>query len=265
MYENFFEGKTVWLTGASSGIGKALAFEMSKAGANLIITSRKEIQLEAVRKALPFPEKCIVIPADLSVELEAQAVAQKVIQNHQVDLLFLNAGISQRSLVKDTSIDVDRKLMEVNYFASVILTKAVLPQMLARKKGHIAVISSVTGHIGAPFRSGYAASKHALHGFFESLWAENANFGINVSMIAPGYIHTNISVNALTADGSPQNSMDENTGKGMSPEVMAAKVLKGISRGKKDIFVGGKEILGIYLKRYIPALYYKIIRNYTKP
>lgn len=265
MYGNFFTGKTVWLTGASSGIGKALAVELSRAGAVLITTSRNAQQLEAMRAMLPFPEKCHIFPADLGDEQQVKAVAEEVKSKHSVDILFLNAGISQRSLANDTPVEVDRKLMEVNFFSSVILSKALLPDMLERKSGHFAVISSVTGHIGAPFRSGYAASKHAIHGFFESLWAENANAGIDISIISPGYIHTNISVNALTADGTPQNSMDENTGKGMSPEEMAQKVLKGISKKKKEIYVGGKEILGIYLKRFIPALYYRIIRNYKKP
>lgn len=265
MYGNFFNGKTVWLTGASSGIGKALAQELSKAGAKLIITSRKKDELEKVKSALAFPDNCLVLPGDLSDVDAVSELAEKVVSDNKIDILFLNAGISQRSLAKNTDIDVDRKIMEINYFSSVALTKAVLPQMLERKSGQFAVISSVTGHIGAPFRSGYAASKHALHGFFESLWAENANDGIELSMISPGYIHTNISMNALTADGSPQNSMDENTGKGMEPAVVAVKILKGLSKQKKEIFIGGKEILGIYIKRYIPSLYYRIIRNYKKP
>ena len=216
MVSEYFKDKNVWLTGASSGIGKALACALSAKGANLILTSRDVLSLEKVKQSLHSPNNCTIFSADLSNETEVNLLADKVLKEFpKIDILINNAGISQRDYAINTSVEVDRKLMEVNYFAPVSLTKRLLPSMLESRSGHIVVISSVTGHLGTPMRSGYAASKHALHGFFDSLRAETENNGLKTTIVCPGYIKTNISLNALTGDGSPQNKMDENTGKGI--------------------------------------------------
>ena len=178
-----------------------------------------------------------------------------------IDILIHNGGISQRSLVVDTRLEVDRRIMEVNFFGAIALTKLALPSMLSRQSGHIVVISSVMGKFGTPFRSSYAASKHALHGFFESLRAELWEQGIRVTMICPGFVRTNISINALKGDGSTFGSMDAAQASGMDPEVCAEKILRAIEAERNEVYMGGKEKLGDYLQRFVPDLFALIIRK----
>ncbi len=266
MASSYYQNKKIWLTGASSGIGEALCKTLSTYGAFLIISSRNQESLEKLRKSLAYPDKCKIYPVDLSDSENVEAVGSEVLKKEgPIDILINNAGISQRDYAINTTEEVDRQLMEVNYFANIAFAKKILPSMLERGSGHFVIMSSVTGHLGTPMRSGYAASKHALHGFYDSLRAETEANGIKTTIICPGYIQTNISINALTGDGSPQNKMDENTDKGMTPAHLALKALNGVAQGKREIYIGGKEILGIYIKRYMPWLYYRIIRNYKKP
>ena len=179
----------------------------------------------------------------------------------KLDILINNGGISQRALALDTTLDVDRKLMDVNYFGTVALTKAVLPAMLTHQLGHIVTVTSLTGKFGSPYRSSYAATKHALHGFFDSLRAELSETHIKVTLICPGFIRTNISIHALTGDGAPLGTMDESTDRGMDPEVLADKILRTIERGKEEAYFGGREVLGVYLKRFFPAYFSRMIRK----
>jgi dehydrogenase/reductase SDR family member 7B len=191
-----------------------------------------------------------------------EEITQKAIASFgHIDIMLHNGGISQRSLVRETSIEVDRKLMEVNFFGTVALTKALLPHFLKRKSGHFAVISSLVGKFGSPYRSAYAASKHALHGFFDSLRAELFKENIAVTMICPGFIKTQVSVNALTADGSPLNFMDDAQANGMSAETCAHKIYNALHKQKEEVNIGGKEILAVYVKRLFPSLFSKIIRK----
>lgn len=255
-----FNGKVVWVTGASSGIGEALVLEFAKQGASLIISARRDVELLRVQQACPDPSKVKPLPLDLAIqdnfdEITAQATAFF----GRVDIMVHNAGISQRSLAKDTDVAVDRKLMEVNYLGTVALTKALLPHFLARKAGQFVVVTSLVGIIGSPMRSGYAASKHALHGFFDSLRAEVAHDGISVTIICPGYVATNVSINAVTGDGSPQNSMDQATANGLQPDVAARKMLRAIGNKKLEVYVGKKETWAVYLKRFLPGLFARIL------
>jgi short-subunit dehydrogenase len=181
----------------------------------------------------------------------------------RIDMLFNNGGISQRSPALETSLEVDRALMQVNYLGPVALTKAVLPSMIGSRQGHIVVISSLTGKFGAPLRSGYAASKHALHGFFDALRAEIWKQRVFVTLICPGYIRTDISVHALKGDGSSHGAMDEGQANGMAPSVCAAKILKAVEDGKEEALIGGFEKLGVYLKRFVPGTFSRMIRNTT--
>jgi short-subunit dehydrogenase len=151
--------------------------------------------------------------------------------------------------------------METNFFGTVSLTRALLPSMLDRRSGRIAVISSVAGKFGTPLRSAYSASKHALHGFFESLRAEVYTQGITVTLVCPGFIRTNISINALTANGTPQGTMDSAQAGGMSPDACAAKIVAAVEKGRPEVYIGGKELLGIYLNRFVPGLFRRIIRK----
>ncbi|WP_239541141.1 SDR family oxidoreductase [Cryomorpha ignava] len=255
-----FKDKVVWITGASSGIGKEAAIQLSKMGAKLILSSRKEKELNDLKSGLSNPASVLVLPLDLThPETFAEAVAKVYSQFGKVDLLFNNAGISQRSYVVDTDISVDRKLMEINYFGTVALTKAVLPRMLKAGGGHFAVVTSVVGKFGFGVRSAYSASKHALHGFFESLYIELNKQGIEITLIAPGPIQTDISLNALDGSGKPTGEMDDMQKKGMPVDMAVNEMLHAIANKKKEIIIGGfKEKFGVKLKSFWPKLFFKM-------
>lgn len=204
----------------------------------------------------------MVLPMDVTDFASLPVLVQQALGRFgNIQVLINNAGISQRSAVKDTLFEVDKKIMEVNFLGTVALTKAVLPSMLGQKGGQIVVISSVMGKIGTPRRSAYAASKHALHGYFDSLRAEIHEQGVKVTLICPGYVHTNVTINALTADGSANKKMAEATRNGMDPGVFAEKALRAIAREKEEVLIGGKEILGVYIKRFFPRLFSRIARG----
>ena len=257
-----FERKVVWITGASSGIGESLAYAFAKEGARLILSSRKITELERVKKQCPDGTDVAILTLDVSDFEQVKVVAKKAIDAFgTIDVLINNAGISQRAFVKDTMLEVDQKIMNVNYMGTVAVTKAVLPQMIKQQSGKIVAISSVTGKIGTPKRSAYAASKHALHGFFDCLRAEVHNDNIQVTLICPGYVHTNVSVNALTGDGSKNNKMSQDSKSGLKPDEFAKKALSVIHKGKEEVYIGGKEIMAIYLKRFVPRVLSRIVRK----
>ena len=258
-----FHHKRVWITGASSGIGEALTYAFVKEGAEVIISARREAELERVKgNCGDKASKVTVVPLDLTdQEGMKQKVSQVIAEKGSIDYLVNNGGISQRSWVWETPMEIDRKVMETNFFGQVAMTKALLPSMIEHGFGHIIVISSLTGKFGFPMRSAYAASKHALEGFFETLYFELADKNIRVTMVNPGFIRTQISVNAVTKDGSRSGQMDANQEKGMSPELCAAKILKGVKKNKKEIIIGGKETMLVYFKRFIPPLFLKLARS----
>lgn len=258
-----FKDQVVWITGASSGIGEALAYAFSREGAKLVLSGRRGAELERVKRACAgAPENIFVLPLDLDqFDSLPEKNGQVITRFGRVDVLVNNGGISQRSLVAETSFDVDLAVMNTNYFGTVALTKAVLPGMLARRSGHIVVVSSLMGYLDTPLRSAYAASKHALHGYFDCLRSEVWEQNIKVTLVCPGYISTDISLNALTADGSKYARMDENQAKGLSAETCAAKTLNGIAAGKEEVIIGGKEVLAVYAKRFLPSLYSRVVRR----
>ncbi|MCB2376505.1 SDR family oxidoreductase [Hymenobacter sp. BT635] len=256
-----FTNQVIWITGASAGIGEALAKEFARAGARLILSARNVAELERVRAACA-PAEVLVLPLDLAHSSDFPAhVAQVLAHYGRLDILVNNGGISQRSLTLDTSLDVHRRLMEVNYFGTVALTKAVLPHLIAQGQGQIVVVSSLVGKFGSPYRSAYAASKHALHGFFDSLRAEIWASGVGITIICPGFVRTGVSVNALTADGSPQRTMDEATARGLAPEELALQAVRAIVRRRQEVYIGGRETLGVYLKRFLPGLFSRVLRR----
>jgi len=255
-----FQGERVWITGASSGIGEALAVAFHQAGARLILSARRRDELRRVQILCGGEASAKILPLDVTqgAELPQKAsVALGIFGG--IDILVNNAGVTQRSLVKDTELDVYRKLMEVNFFGAVALTKAVLPSMIESKRGHIVAISSLVGKFGTPLRSGYAAAKHALHGFFDSLRAEVSRYGIKVLLVCPGYIRTDVSLHALRGDGSAHAQMDSGQARGMPAEICAAEILLGIARGKEEIYVGKRDKYIVYLKRFFPRLFSRMI------
>jgi short-subunit dehydrogenase len=256
-----FKGKVVWITGASSGIGEALACKMAGEGAILVLSARRENELKRVEQNCKAAQT-LILPFDLSDTSNAKDLAEQVIQKFgRIDILVNNGGISQRSTAAETPIEVDRKIMEVNFFATVSLTKAVLPYMLKQNAGHIVVISSVAGKFGFYLRSAYSASKHALYGFFDSLRLEIEKQNIKVTMICPGKVFTNISLHALTSDGNEHGKMDQSHQEGVSAEKCAEQITEGILKGKEEVLIGGKELIAVYLKRFLPFLFGKVIRK----
>lgn len=250
-----------WITGASSGIGEATAIAAAQKGAKLVLSARRRDELERVKSLLGNTE-VLVLPLDMEKLDEIQPAVDQVMAHFgRIDLLFNNAGISQRSSVMDTKFEVFERIIHLNYLSVVALTKAVLPIMVKQNSGHLLVTSSLSGKLGSPMRAGYCGSKHALHGFFDALRAEVYNHHIQVLMVCPGYIKTNISINAMSADGSKHGKMDENQNHGISPEECANRIINAIENNKQEIYIGKKEVMGVYLKRFFPALLNKIVRN----
>ncbi len=258
---HFFEDKIVWITGASSGIGETLAKRLAPLGCRLILSARRPDELERVRAGCgEVKHGIIIIPFDLSSPEECEKAADEVLAGFgTVDFLFNNGGISQRTSVLDTSIDMDRKIMEVNYFSGIILTKKLLPAMLEHGGGHITVTSSISGLFGFPLRTAYCASKHAVNGFYEAVWTEMHDKGIRTTVICPGRIRTNISFHALDKGGVPHGVMDKAQEEGLSPEQCVNAMLKGVRRNKRMVLIGRKELIPAYLKRFIPSLFYWLI------
>lgn len=258
----YFKNKVVWITGASSGIGEHLAYELANQGATLILSSRNEAELERVRSNCPSTAQVLILPLDVAkFDSIPEAVQKALDQLQRIDILINNAGISQRALIKNTSFDVDQRLMDVNYLGTVAMTKAVLPTMLAQRSGQIVVMSSVMGKIGVPGRSAYAASKHALHGYFDTLRAEVFDDNLKVTILCPGYVQTNVTINALKGDGTPNNVMAAETRGGIPADVFAKKALRAIAAQKQEALIGGKEILGVYIKRFFPNMLLGLVRK----
>lgn len=258
-----YEGKIAWITGASSGIGEALAYSFSRRGARLILSSRRREELERVKDNCEGdPESIRVLPLDLAETESLPAKADDAAGLFgQIDLLFNNGGVSQRSLAVEAQMEVIRRVMEINFFGTVALTKAVLPHMLERGEGHIVVTSSVMGKFGTRLRSTYAASKHALHGWFDCLRQEVHGKGLQVTLVCPGYVRTDVTRNMLEADGSRHGEMGRGQEQGMAPETFAEKLLPKLARGKQEIYIGGMELVGVYLKRLSPRLLNWVLRR----
>lgn len=257
-----FADKVVWITGASSGIGEALAASFAREGARLVLSSRRLDELERVRAGLARPGEHFCLPLDLAQSVTFPALTARVLEKFgRVDILVNNGGVSQRALAADMLLAVERTMMEVNYFGTVALTKAVLPSMLARGAGHVVVISSVMGYVGIPGRSTYAASKHALHGYFDTLRAEVWQAGVKVTLVCPGYVRTKVSVNALGAHGEKHGETDAMHIRGITAERCAEATLRAIARGKEEISVGGKETWAIKLKRFLPGVASRVMRR----
>ena len=255
---------SVWITGASSGIGAACACKYAAEGARLVLTSSSAERLE------PVAQKCrslgasevVVLPYELGnpegIE-ELAANAWSAVGG--IDIVMLNAGISQRTNVEDTSMEMVRRIMEVNYFAPVAIAKAILPRMVERGGGKIAVTTSIAGRFGFPLRCGYSSSKFALYGFFETLQAEYHNAGIRVTIVCPGRVQTNISLYALDKGGKPHGVLDPGQKGGMSAERAAQIIVRAIAKGRREVLVGRKELLMVHIKRFLPGVCARLARK----
>ncbi|WP_077530744.1 SDR family oxidoreductase [Vreelandella utahensis] len=263
-----FKHQVVWITGASSGIGESLALAFAGQQARLVLSARREEELERVAQRcdseMGLPRSSImVLPLDVA-ELETASGKTSQVLEHfgQIDLLINNAGVSQRSLCRDTDLSVYQRLMDVDVMGQIALTKAVLPHMLERGRGHIAVTSSVAGKVGVRLRTGYCAAKHAVMGFFDALRAEVEDEGIQVSTIVPGFVATAVAENSLAADGSAFGQADEDNAGGMDSDKAAAVIISALGRGKREIPVGeGREMMALWLKRVSPELVFQMTKN----
>jgi dehydrogenase/reductase SDR family member 7B len=258
--ENKFNGKIAWITGASSGIGEALVKLFAEKGATVIASSNDPENLERVKAEYSEKSKMIhCVPFDLSDTSDIEKlVSQQVNVFGKIDYLINIGGISQRARIDETPLWLDRKIFEINYFGTIAITKAVLPYMIRQKSGHILATSSISGRFGFPLRSAYSASKQALHGFFETLYLENKKYNIRSSVIIPGRVRTSISFHALTSEGKEHGKLDEGLAKGISPELAAKIIVRGIDRNKREILVGKGEMLLLHIRRYLPWLFFRI-------
>jgi dehydrogenase/reductase SDR family protein 7B len=259
-----FKNKIVWITGASSGIGEALAYEFASKGANLVLSARRETELQRLAKACEsHGGSVLVLPFDM-VDLSAHGQqVEKVLQTFgRIDVLVLNAGVSQRSFVLDTKFDVYRKLFEVNFFSIVHLVQQVIPVFQKQHTGIFVPIASVAGRISTPRRAAYGATKHALIGFFDSVRAELHAHGVQVTTILPGYIRTEISIHAMNEQGEKYGKMDPNQAKGLDPHFTAEKIVQAIISKKKEFFIGGfLEGFGLFVKRFFPSIMPYMLRK----
>jgi len=263
MADSIFKGKVVWITGASSGIGEALAQTFAAAESRLILSSRRESELNRVAGLCSGAQSVTVLPLDLSKpESMEDACRQALAREGVVDVMVHNAGVSQRAFAADASLAIDEVIMRTNFMGPVALTKALLPSMRARRQGHFIVVSSVLGKFALPGRSAYCASKHALHGFFDTLRAELWDDHIQVTLALPGWVQTNVSINALTASGAPQRKMDSGTATGFSPEFCAKRIVDAAAAGKPEVnVVRLKEYAVLEMRRFAPALFRRLIRG----
>lgn len=256
--------KTVWITGASSGIGEACAYRYASQGCRLILTSSSRQKLETVadRCRREGSADVRVLPYDLAEPDGIRLLSREAWNTFGgIDILFCNAGISQRTSVEGTPLPMVRKIMEVNFFAPVAMAEAILPLMISNGGGRIAVTTSIAGRFGFPLRCAYSASKHALNGFFETLRAENSGKGISVTLVCPGRVRTNISFNALDKGGEKHAVMDPGQDSGLSAGKAAKVIVRAIDRRRNEVLVGRGELVMVYIKRFFPDLCARLARR----
>jgi short-subunit dehydrogenase len=264
--KNIFQDRTAWIIGASSGIGEALTFRLNQLQCRTIISSRRIDELERIKNSALYPENITILILDLlDFSLFKEKTEQAFYYGNSIDYVFLNGGTSFRGLIFDTLLETHKRMMDLNYFSYAGLTKEILPFFEKQHKGHFVVTSSVMGKIGTPRRSAYAASKHALHGFFDCLRAETAKDSIRVTILTPGHIATDISFHTLTADGSPKMERNKIHDQGLSAEKAALQILHAVRKNKNEVFIGkkfGLEHISLFLMRFVPDFLHKMVRKF---
>jgi len=252
--------KIIWITGASSGIGEELAKQLSQKDCKLILSARRRDELERVKSHCKTPDNVAIVPFDLgNINAMPDIVAKTINAFGDIHILINNGGISQRSPIIETTIDVDRKLMEIDYLGTIALSKALLPHFIAQQQGHYVIVSSLMGKFSSPLRSAYCGAKHALHGFFDALRLEHDTDNVKVTMICPGFVNTNVARNALTADGSKQGYQDDMTENGLDVSVFVKKMIRAIANEKFEAYIGKFEKFGVFVKRLSPRLLHKLV------
>lgn len=255
-----FENKVIWITGASSGIGAELDVQLAKLNAKLILTARNEEALRQIKEACK-DAVCSVLIGDMLQPETFDSLVKKAVEIHgRIDIAIFCAGQTQRSYAIATEMYVYRQLMELNFFAPVALTKILLPQFARQGSGHVVVISSVAGLMGFPLRTGYAASKHALKGFYETLQTEHRLPNFHITIISPGRINTPISINAITGKGEKHGLMDEGQLHGIPVDVCAKKIIRAIHKKRRHLIIARSEKFLWWLWWFVRPLYYKIAR-----
>jgi len=263
MFSPRYDDKICWITGASSGIGAALALHLNALGASIIISARNRENLEKIQSECPRPDKIIILTCDLENAESLSGVATNAWNLfHRIDFVFLNAGLAVRDLIIHTDIRMFRKVMDINYFSNVILSKALIPLMQARGYGNFVITGSLSGKFGIPKLGAYAASKHAVLGFFESLRAEYEKDGIKVTIATVGLVKTDISIHTLNGQGLFSGKKQASIEAGISPSVCARKIIKAAWEGKTEVLVGAMEKYSVYIKRFFPGLLRKAITRH---
>ncbi len=258
--KDFFAGKVVWITGASSGIGEALVRAFASGGSRVIASSNDHGGLKRVAEECSAMKGSVTcVPFDLADTSGIREIVDMTARKEgRIDILLNIGGISQRALLIETPLSLDRRIMEINYFGTIAVTKAVLPHMIAGGGGQIAATSSITGRFGFPLRSAYSASKQALHGFFETLLIEHRKDNIRVSVLIPGRVQTAISLHALTSEGKEHGKMDDGQKGGVTAARAAEQIIRGLRRNKREILVGSRELLMLKIRKYLPSLFFRI-------
>ncbi|MCU0825078.1 MAG: SDR family NAD(P)-dependent oxidoreductase [Leptospira sp.] len=258
------QNEWVWITGASSGIGKQLSIDYYNKGANILLSSRNTNELKKIAIENSFDTKRFAVEAiDLSKYETIDSIISKWVKKYGLPKIVIhNGGVSQRSLAIDTKLNTIKTLLDVNFMGAVAITLALLPKIQNKKQVNFVVISSVAGKIGAPLRTGYSAAKFAISGFFQALRAETEKFGIRVTIIYPGFIKTNISKNALVGDGSKNEKMDAVILNGISVESCSEQIVRAVEAGKREVVIAGfKEKLGLFLQTFFPSIFFKMIQK----
>eukprot|EP00128_Syssomonas_multiformis_P000896 Colp12_sorted_trinity150504_noHs@31809 len=258
--KDFFRDKVVWITGASSGIGEHLAYAFSEAGAKVILTARREEELNRVRCALPGgsgDDVSAILTLDLSDHSQlASAAVEAELHFGHVDILINNAGISSRASVLEASAEVEKKVVDLDYLAPVLLSKAVLPRMLKRNTGCIVNISSLNGKFASVYRASYSGAKHALLAYMDALRLELLDTGVRVVNVCPGPVVSNVTFNSLLADGTPNNRMSAMVAKGMPPQRHAELVLRAVYCGVSETWISRHPYLLLaYANQWLPPLF----------
>ena len=260
------KGKLSIITGASSGIGKALAYELASKGSNIVIVARRDKLLQEVANDIKntYNTEVLIVKADVSISEDCKIIIDKTIERFgKIDILINNAGISQRAMFDELELDVIKKVMDVNYWGTVNTTKYALAY-IKKSKGSIVAISSISGFSPLPARTGYCSSKYAIHGFMESLRIENLKNGVHIMVAAPEYVASEIREHALMNDGKEQGISPREEKEMLTAEYVAARIVKGIKKRRRTMVIGKKGAIAVGVSRFFPKLSDKLVYYYIK-